>query len=194
MVILQDNLREGPRYWRESLLEPLELQQQRKEMTDYKNFLSSLQTLNSPGKLRNFALGQGEVRHELRSRKKAQEIIHLFEVVGALASALDYIYQAEITLPADDPWQAESARVGRAIGCCVPLPVPGNDYCKVERSRRIYRTPYIQRYLSCTARHAPGLGAGREKKRIPATRAGGNCVLERGNFLNRVELQKLEDR
>ena len=198
IVILLDNLREGPRYWRESLLEPLELQQQRKEITDYKNFLSSLQTLNSPGKLRNFALGQGEVRHELHSRKKAQEINHLFEVVGALATTLDYIYQAEITLPADDPWQAESARVRTEhIGLLrSSTSVQGNGLlARLKGSLANLQDAYIQRYLELHRKARLDSTQDAEKKRITGdTRWGQLRALSGVDFLNRVELQKLEER
>ena len=198
VVIMMDNLREGPRYWRESLLEPLELQQLRKEMADYKNFLSALQPLNSPGKLRNFTLGQGEVRHELRSRKKAQEINHLFEVVGALAASLDYIYQAEITLPADDPWQSEAAK-GRTEHIALlrsSASAPGNGLlARLKGSLANLQDAYIQRYLDLHCRARLDSAQDAEKKRITSdTRWGQLRALSGVDFLNRVELQKLEER
>ncbi len=198
VVILLDNLREGPHYWRESLLEPLELQHLRKEMTDYKNFLSSLQPLNSPGKLRNFTLGQGEVRHEMRSRKNAQEINYLFEVVGALATALDYIYQAEITLPADDAWQSEAARFRMEHIALLrsSASVPGNGLlARLKGSLANLQDAYIQRYLELHRKARLDSAQDAEKKRITSdTRWGQLRALSGVDFLNRVELQKLEVR
>jgi len=110
-VRLIETLREGLRYWRESILSPAEIQEWRAQLDRYKTFLDSLQHLTTPGRLRNFTVGVGEVRSRLKGRSLLSQVAAINETLQALQPGLDYIYQAEVSLPSDHPWQAEAAQV-----------------------------------------------------------------------------------
>ncbi|MBN2550196.1 MAG: hypothetical protein JXB15_13620 [Anaerolineales bacterium] len=104
-----ETLREGLRYWREQIHSSAEAQEWRDQLTTYKAFLDSLQHLTTPGRLRNFTTGVGEVRAKLKGRSLLAQVMALNELLQSMQSGLDYIYQAEVNLPGDHPWQAEAA-------------------------------------------------------------------------------------
>ena len=82
-------------------------------LDDYRKFLSGLQHLNSPGRLRNLTQGVSEIRRSLRARKLIDELIRLLETLQTLQPLLDYIYQAQVNLPDDADWNQEAERVRR---------------------------------------------------------------------------------
>jgi hypothetical protein len=104
-------LREGLHYWGEPLLSPDEQQAWRDQLTGYKDFLDSLQHLTTPGRLRNFSHGIGEVRQSLRARELLAHVRDLNETLQALQPHLAYIYQAEILLSKETPWLEEARQV-----------------------------------------------------------------------------------
>lgn len=198
LVIMLDNLREGPHYWREPLISGQELQGLRTELNEYKNFLGGIQPLNTPGKLRNFALGQGEVRHALRTRKTVQEVNRLYELLGGLANSMDYIYLAETTLPASDSWQRESARVrDEQLGWLRSTDQRGDSslLARLKGGLANLKDGYIQRYLELHRLARLDATQDSAKKRLTGdTRWGQMRILSGLDFLSRSELQKLEER
>ena len=104
-------LREGMRYWREPILNQGEIQDWRGKLNVYKDFSDSLGHLTTPGKLRNFSYGTGDVRKILRARDLLTELIALNDSLNAMQPHLEYIYQAELNIPGDHPWQAEAANM-----------------------------------------------------------------------------------
>lgn len=198
VVILLDNLREGPHYWRESLLPTLELQSLRDELNQYKNFLGGLQPLNTPGKLRNFSLGQGEVRQAMRTRQRVQEVNRIYELLGGLATNMDYIYQAETTLPANDPWQAEAARVRAEQLTWLRSVDQRSDnglLARLKGGLANLQDAYIQAYLALHQRARLDVSQDNQKKRLTSDPHWAQLrVLSGLEFLNRAELQKLEER
>ncbi len=198
VVILLDNLREGPHYWREALMGGQELQALRAELNEYKSFLGGVQPLNTPGKLRNFALGQGEVRHAVRTRKTVQETNLIFELLGGLASSMDYIYQAETALPAADPWQVEAARVRQEQIGWLRSPDQRGDSSLLARLKgglANLQDAYIQRYLELHRRARLDATQDMQKKRLTSDPHWGQLRILSGlDFLSRGELQKLEER
>jgi hypothetical protein len=104
-------LREGLRYWREPVLNQGEIQDWRELLSAYKDFLDSLDHLNTPGRLRNFSYGMGEVRQHLRARNLLIGLTALNDTLQTLQLQLEYIYQAELNLPSDYLWQSEASNV-----------------------------------------------------------------------------------
>jgi hypothetical protein len=104
-------LREGLRYWREPVLNQGEIQDWRDQLSTYKDFLDSLGHLTTPGRLRNFSYGMGDVHQRLRARNLLAELTALNDTLQVLQPALEYIYQAELNLPGDHPWQTEAAHM-----------------------------------------------------------------------------------
>jgi len=203
VVRLLENLREGPRYWRESLYSAAMLQELRSELTEYKNFLTSLQALNSPGKLRNFSTGQGEVRQVMRTRKVVGEIKALYELIQAVQPQLDYIYQAEVTLPLDDAWQKSIEKTRAEHLKLLATPAERTKPATISRLKgglSNLQDAYVKRYaeLHAFARLDSSLDA--QKKRVSADpkwvqlRALSGLDFLQGNDLRKLESQMGEVR
>ena len=197
-VRLLESLREGPRYWREPLLSAAELQSLRDEFGEYKNFLNSLQALNSPGKMRNFAIGQGEVRHVMRTRKVLQDIKNLYEVLQALQPQLEYIYQAEVNLPAEEAWAGTADKVRSEQLTVLKLPAQRgtpNVVARLKGGLSNLQDAYIQRYLALHAAARLDATQDSQKKRLTSDPHWTQLrALSALDFLQRSDLQKLEDR
>ena len=108
VVLAQEWLREGLRYWREPVLPPVEKDEWREGLEAYKNFLDSLQNLTTPGKLNNFQYPIDEVAKLLEARDILGHVVKLNEMLLGLQPHLEYIYQAELSLPSEDAWQDEA--------------------------------------------------------------------------------------
>lgn len=109
-VRMLDSLREGPRFWRETVLKPDEQKSAAAELEGYVNFLNSLQHLTSPARLRNLKPGVGEIRSAFKARKRVAEISQIFDLIRPLQPPLEYIYQAQTVLPPHHSWQLEASR------------------------------------------------------------------------------------
>lgn len=203
VVRLLENLREGPRYWRESLYSAAQLQELRGELTEYKNFLTSLQALNSPGKLRNFSTGQGEVRQVMRTRKVVGEIKALYELIQAVQPQLDYAYQAEVNLPNGDEWQKTADKMRAEHLKLLGTPAERTKPTTVTRLKgglSNLQDAYVKRYveLHTLARLDSSLDA--QKKRVTADpkwvqlRALSGLDFLQGNDLRKLEAQMGEVR
>ncbi|WP_322794133.1 DUF6079 family protein [Bellilinea sp.] len=111
LVMALDNLRDGFRYWGESILSNEETQQWRKELENYRDLLQILERMNTPGRLRQFSLGVGEVRAKLKGRETLLQLSQLRELLQSLQPSLNYIARAEIRLPVAHAWQREAERL-----------------------------------------------------------------------------------
>lgn len=109
-VRMRDSLRDGPRFWRESVLKPEEQRVAVDELTGFVDFLNSLQHLSSPARLRNLKPGVGEIRSAFKARKKVAEINQIFDLIRPLQAPLEYVYQAQTVLPPNHSWQSEADR------------------------------------------------------------------------------------
>ncbi|MEI7845475.1 MAG: DUF6079 family protein [Chloroflexota bacterium] len=197
-VRLLESMREGPRCWREPLFSAAELQLLRDELGEYKNFLSTLQTLNSPGKLRNFSTGQGDVRHIMRTRKVLADIKNLYEVLQAIQPQLEYIYQAEVNLPGDDAWLgvADQARAEQLAVLKDPAQrgTP-NVVARLKGCLSNLQDAYARRYLELHTSARLDSIQDTQKKRLTGDVHWAQLrALSALEFLQRSDLQKLEDR
>ncbi len=196
VVRLLENLREGPRYWRESLYSAAVLQDMRNELTEYKNFLTSLQALNSPGKLRNFSAGQGEVRQVMRTRKVVADVKGLYEVIQAVQPQLDYIYQVEVNLPVDDAWQKTSEKVRAEHLKLLANPAERTKPATISRLKgglSNLQDAYSKRYMELHALARLDSSLDAQKKRLVADPHWVQLRALSGlDFLQGNELRKLE--
>ncbi len=198
VVILEDSLREGPRYWREPLMSGIELQALRNELKEYKDFLNRIQPLNTPGKLRNFTYGQGEIRHALRTRQTVQETNRLLELLNNLSGNMDYIYQAEITLKAQDPWQSSAEQVRQEQITWLSDPKQRSQsglQARLKGGLTNLQDNYVRRYLELHKEARLDSTRDMDKKRLTSDPHWTQLrALSALDFLNRSELLKLEER
>jgi hypothetical protein len=198
VVILEDSLRVGPRYWREPLMSGVELQALRNELKEYKGFLSRIQPLNTPGKLRNFTFGQGEIRHALRTRQSVQDTNRLLELLNSLSTSMDYIYQAEITLGAQDSWLSSAEQVRQEQLAWLRDPKQRSQaglQARLKGGLANLQDAYIQHYLELHKRARLDSTQDLDKKRLTIDPHWTQLrALSALDFLNRSELLKLEER
>lgn len=150
LVMALDNLRDGLRYWGELILTPEETRQWRKALEGYRDLLQMLERMNTPGRLRQFSLGIGEVRARLKGRKTLRQLNHLRELLQSLQPHLNYLARAELRLPASHPWQAEATRLRQEQIGWLSDPNMRFDpslYARLNGGLGNLRAAYVQAYL-----------------------------------------------
>jgi len=106
-VRMIESLREGPKFWQENILTPEETQKARKELDDFRLFLSGLQTYTTAGRLVNLSVGVGEIRSAVKVRDTINDLQNIFGILQDLHSVWDYLALAQAMLPDQDEWQQE---------------------------------------------------------------------------------------
>lgn len=168
LVLSLEGLREGLRYWGESILTPAEAQEWRKSLEGYRELLQTLERLNTPGRLRQYPLGLGETRAALKGKETLQRLRQLRETLQALHEHLNYLARAELRLPAGHPWQGEVRRVKGEQVAWLSNPQTRQDpglYARLNGGLTNLRSAYAQAYLEL--HQAARLDrAGDERKRL----------------------------
>ncbi len=111
LAMALDNLRDGLRYWGETILSAEETQTWRKALEEYRELLQTAERLNTPGRLRQFSLSISDVRTKLKGREALQKLSQMREVFQALQSHLNYLTRAELRLPSGHAWQVEAGQI-----------------------------------------------------------------------------------
>lgn len=99
LVITTHSLREQMPFWSGHVLSEAEADQYKQQLTDTKNFLESLQSFNTAGKLKNFRYSADEVRNHKADLGQLEAIDQLHTVVEALVGLAMYLSKAEAVLP-----------------------------------------------------------------------------------------------
>ncbi|MDL1944581.1 ATP-binding protein [Chloroflexi bacterium CFX2] len=150
LAMALDNLRDGLRYWGETILSPDESQKWRKELEGYRDLLQALERLNTPGRLRQFSLSVSEVRAKLKGRETLQRLSQMRELLQALQPHLNYVARAELRLPAGHPWQTESSRLKQEQIGWLRDPKVRSDpslYSRLNGGLGNLRAAYMEAYL-----------------------------------------------
>ncbi len=150
LVMALDNLREGFRYWGEPILSPEESQRWRKDLENYRDLLQTLERMNTPGRLRQFSLGVGDVRAKLKGRETLLQLSRLRELLQSLQPSLNYIARAELRLPSAHPWQKEANRLkGEHLGWLRDPQVRADPtlYARLNGGLANLRAAYGEAYL-----------------------------------------------
>lgn len=107
LVTTLHNLRDRLPFWGGNVLTEAEADQYKKQLSDTKAFLESLQAFNSTGKLKNFTKGADEVREYQTGLHRLFGIEVLQSLIGELTPLADYISKAEAVLPVDQEWHEQ---------------------------------------------------------------------------------------
>jgi hypothetical protein len=110
-----ESLRIGPRFWREPIFSPIELQDFRTNLDNYRQLLDNLQRLNTPVRLRNLTYGVGELKALFKNRQRIADLNGLTDLLSQLQPRVDYLVQAESLLPSEHQWQAQAVNTRREI-------------------------------------------------------------------------------
>jgi len=154
VVMALDSLRDGLRYWNEAVLGNDEVATYRKNLEEYKILLETLQRINTPGRLRQFSLGIGEIQAKLKGRKTLQHLQALQEVLQAIQSHIQYLTRAELRLPDPHAWHHELRRVKEEHLAWLRNPQTRSDpalYSRLNGGLSNLRSSYTQAYLALHA-------------------------------------------
>jgi len=146
-----DSLREGLRYAGQPILSTEETQTWRKSLETYRSLLEILDRMNTPGRLRQFPLGVGEVRAALKGRETLGRLNRLRELLQSIQPHLTYLTRAELRLPVEHPWQEEMNRARQQHLTWLRDPVLREDpalYSRLNGSLSNLRAAYAQAYLA----------------------------------------------
>ena len=131
LVMAQQALQAGFRFWGRSLLDESAAKGLRSKLDGAKRFLESLQTFSSPGKLKNFRQSKGDVEQQKAGLDALQEVETLQDLVADLGATASYLSTAEAVLPLNHEWvdgmkeatgrdPHASLRSGEAVGGRLP--------------------------------------------------------------------------
>jgi hypothetical protein len=105
-VVAQQQLQQGLSFWGKALLSVEETEAWKRQLSELKGFLESLQPFNTVGKLKSFPYDSAAIsiqRDKMGVVGGVTELVGLIQQVGPVAS---YLSTAEAVLPADHPWLA----------------------------------------------------------------------------------------
>jgi hypothetical protein len=104
LVLARQKAQGGLPVWEANLLEGQAKADLLRRLDEHKSFLESLQTYNTPGKLRNFRYSAAEVKAQAAGRALVGDLEAAAEVVAAIQPLTAYLGVAIAVLPADHEW------------------------------------------------------------------------------------------
>jgi len=104
LVLVRQKVQDGLPVWEANLLEGQVKADLVGRLDAHKTFLESLQTYNTPGKLRNFRYSAGEVEAQAAGRALVADLEALAEVVAAVQPLTAYLGVALAVLPVNHEW------------------------------------------------------------------------------------------
>ncbi len=112
IVLAQQQLQNGLSFWGRPLLSEPEQSAYQQQLSALKSFLESLQAYSTPGRLKNFKYSAAEVEAQNANMGALATVAALHNLAADLSAPSGYLAQAEIIMPADDPWagQAQTAK------------------------------------------------------------------------------------
>ncbi|MBN1247678.1 MAG: ATP-binding protein [Anaerolineae bacterium] len=111
LVLVRQKAQGGMAVWDTSLLEGRMKADLVSRLDAHKTFLESLQTYNTPGKLRNFRYSVGEVETQAEGRALVADLQALADVVAAIQPLTSYLGVGLAVLPVDTEWSAAVRKI-----------------------------------------------------------------------------------
>ena len=169
LVRAGQHLRDGLAFWGRALLSEQESAELRRQLDDTKTFLESLQSYNSPGKLKNFHHEAAQVaahRDGFQALAEVQSLASLCADLGVVAS---YLSTAEAALSAEEDWldQVKAARNDILAQLSDPKVRGGAGFRQRTTSRlAALKDEYIRSYLAQHAKARLGVDSDRRKAKL----------------------------
>ena len=191
-----ERLREGLQYWAEPILASDEQKNWRKDLNAYRDFLDSLQHLNTPGRLRNLSYDVGQVRQHLQVHQLLADLRTINETLQVLGTHLDYVYQAYAALPAGHVWRTEADELQAEHLKLLRNPerrAAASTRSRLNGGLANLKTTYATAYLKLHNRARLNTSQDTRKKRLTRDPRWGQLqALSSLPLLPELELQKLE--
>jgi hypothetical protein len=102
------DLKDRLNFWGRPLLSESEFGDFHTRLISLKTFAEGLQPYNTIGKLKNLRTDALEIERQAENLKILQTVEHLLEFVSEVGATASYLSQAELILPADNPWIAKA--------------------------------------------------------------------------------------
>jgi len=128
LVLVRQKAQGGLPVWEANLLEGRAKADLLHRLDGHKTFLESLQTYNTPGKLRNFRYSADEVKAQAAGRALVGDLEALAEVVAAVQPLTAYLGVAMAVLPSTGSGQAPSTGSGQAPAVSPAEPPAGHEW------------------------------------------------------------------
>jgi hypothetical protein len=151
-----ENLREGPRCWQQMILAPADQGRMRKDLEDYRQFLSGVQNYAAPGRLANLNVGVGEIRAAVKAREILRDIGHIFNLLDDIRPAWDYRALAQPLRAAADAWQSELKKACKHVldTLADPAKRSGQEVSGLLKATlENVKSDYIKRYIELHRQH-----------------------------------------
>ncbi len=169
LVLARQKAQEGLPIWETHLLEGQAKAGLLHRLDAHKSFLESLQTYNTPGKLRNFRYSAEEVQAQAANRTLLADLEALAEVVAAIQPLIAYLCTAQAVLPTDHEWSQKVVALQKEQ--LAQLRDPSNWRQPTLRSSlsgalENLKSEYIQVYLDLHRRARLNAAEDERKKRL----------------------------
>jgi hypothetical protein len=171
LVLAQQQVQAGLTFWGRPLLSEQEQQGARARLEAGKQFLESLQVYASPGRFKNFRYREAEVRAQKANLAALEEVRALQQLVAELGPLASYLSQAELVLPAGDPWCERVKTVQGELLAGITAPATRRSAAfrrqALQKLRELKRD-YVNAYISLHSRARLGASEDRWKAALLA--------------------------
>lgn len=196
LVLARQKAQEGLPIWEANLLEGQARADLLRRLDDHKAFLESLQTYNTPGKLRNFRYSAAEVQAQAAGRTLLADLESLAEVVSAIQPLMAYLGVALAVLPADHEWSQKVVALQKEQLAQLRDPKSWRQptlRASLSGALENLKSEYIQIYLDLHRRARLNAAEDERKKRLMADpRHKQLTALSAIDFLPVAELKEWE--
>ncbi len=169
LVMAQQALQTGFHFWGRNLLDEEASKNLRTELDSAKDFLESLQSFSSPGKLKNFRQSEADVKQQKTGLDALQEVEAIQELVADLGSTASSLSTAEAVLPPDHAWveTMKKVRTDLLSQVCDPAKRAVSSFRQqAQRKLGDLKKQYIRTYLDLHTRARLGVNDDKRKERL----------------------------
>jgi len=171
LVKAQQQLSGGIPFWGQNLFTDGEIEKFSEAMRKAKEFLESLQSYNSPGKLKNFKYEATEIQAFAPAFQRLREVEQLQAYCQELAHFTQYLSSAEAMLLENHPWVIESKQKRTALLTEIRKPNQReSEAFKQDALRQLkkLKADYIKVYLELYRKARLSLAQDRAKQELLA--------------------------
>ena len=169
VVLARNDLNEGITFWNKSVVDPSDKDSFAGALESFKGFLESLQSLNSPGKLKNLKYSQQDIAGHASESEVLVKVESLQSLANDLAPSATYLATAETVLSPDHEWVERVHAAQEDV--LADLMADGSGSSAAQRQKTIQRLSklrkdYVPIYLGLHSKSRLGVEADERKKKI----------------------------
>jgi hypothetical protein len=192
LIHIQRRVENGLLFWEQRLFSDEKQSQIDNMIAQEQEFLESLQVYTTPGKLKNFKLGQTELKKHENNLKIVEQIELMVELLSELSPTVSYISRAESLLPHNHALLGNMKETREQLMKLLQEPETAktNRQNLIKKLNEIKRQ-YIKVYLDLHARTR--LGVNEDKKKAALLRDTRLETIEKLSAIDLMPRQNLID-